>query len=574
MRVGITNYCVTGLALTADTTTATHHGAFTHIFRSSGISVGESYKRIRRRVGMGKSPVRTDLTVKVGRIACGVVGGGGSAGRPRSREDDEATSFRRSDVPAEVSSELSTFWRAVAHVERPTEDGVVPCVPYLDSDGPLPFGAYRTVGREDFEVPRTCLVTVALDFGPMNGGRIVDHASGRLTGVVGQSDGMGRAGAEEAVQNMCRLIDAGFTTFQIAQSEGEARLSDPNFPGVQEWAEQNVYGRLRSEMPPSVLQVCHLMTRVGVPPAAEAVADSPDARSSGELSVRASIGASLRRMGGENIDSVQVPYVKGSPYHLDIISDLTDMQREGIIRSIGAVNFPPSLLESVEQCGFHLDTNQVQCNILDPQPFDEALPSCAAAATKLMIGSPLAGGLLTDRLLQFAEEPNSLYLSSTERRHVRTTLRTWAKRRDGLYNGSGGGDTRLASSGGIWSCFHHEVLSVLSDISHKYQVPVAAVALRWALTMDNLASVVVSSRVGAAAGNEESGGGKYNRHQSLRQLFTFELEEEDIKRLWDISGGVQLPAWDEGLSQFSDGEDASLSANGFIPDLSNKKLWL
>lgn len=243
------------------------------------------------------------------------------------------------------------------------------------------------------------------------------------------------------------------------------------------------------------------------------------------------------------------------------------MQREGLIKSIGGLNFPPSLLQSTEECGFHLDTNQVQCNILDPHPFDEALQQCSLAGTKLLVGSPLAGGLLTDRFLQMPDEPRLLYLSSTEQRHVRTTLATWAERRRDVAGGGGGDGKHKDRSTSIWSRFHHDVLGALADVSHKHQVPVAAVALRLALRLDNLGSVVVSSRVGAAAEHEEGRG--FNRHRSLRQLFSFDLDDEDEERLWDASGRKKLSAWEieQGLSQYLDGCD-------FVPDLSNRKLWL
>lgn len=529
---------------------------------------GRRYNRVRRRkikrsppgvsLGLLRNPGDRDRRSQVNGLE-----GGGSAGRRRNRSDDEPAP---PPCRPDISPELSTFWRAVAEIDRPTEDNVCPVEQNLDSDGPLPFGAYRTVGREEFEVPRMCLVTVSLDFSPSNGGRVLDPASNRPMWQLGQSDGMGRDNAEDAVRNVCRLVDAGFTTFQIAQPEEGVALSDS---GVQEWAERNVYGRLRTEVPPSVLRGCHLMTRVGVPPAVEAVFDTANAQPFGNgFAVREEIGASLKRIGSECIDSVQVPYVKDSPYHLDVLNVLFDAKREGIIRSIGGLNFPPSLIQSAEDCGFHLDTNRVQCNILDPNPFEESLSLCSSVGTKLIVGSPLAGGLLTDRFLQMPDMPHPLYFSSAEKRHL-TTLQTWADRRHHDGDGSGG-DTS------IWSLFHRDVLGALADISRKHRVPLAAVALRSALRKENLGSVVVSSRVGAAAEREERGVGGYELPQSLRQLFSFDLDEEDEERLWHVSGRKQLPSFgDQGLSHVrGKGEAQQGSAGGLVPDLSNRKLWL
>ena len=228
------------------------------------------------------------------------------------------------------------------------------------------------------------------------------------------------------------------------------------------------------------------------------------------------------------------------------------MQEEGFIRSISGVGLPPSLLSEAERCNFHVDTNQIQSNLLDPQVYLEYAHQCSEINTRMLCASPLAGGLLTDQYLQCERRPYQSLLSSSEMRNVEQVLPVWARRRS-MSN---------SSSGDIWGQFHGEMLKTIGDIAYKHQVSAASVALRWSLHLDNLGSVIVGSSVGVKDEDERP----FTRPRALREVFTFELDDEDMQRLWDVTGCNRLSGDVAGEDEFG--------GDGFVPDVSNRKLWL
>mgnify|MGYP001976169012 CR=1 FL=1 len=428
---------------------------------------------------------------------------------------------------------------------------MIPCVPCLDSDGPLPFGAYRTYGRTELEPARTCLLTVALNFRSRRGSTTMmsksvgKNASSRRR-PMSPLDAEGFE-VDEAVRCMQKLIDSGFTSFQVADGDPVEALYPSDDGGIgryplQEFTEEEVYHSLRRETPSSVLRSCHFPTKVVVPPK-----DSIIPFGNGSL-VREEVGASLRRTGADCIDTVQVPYRQDSPYHLDVLNVLSEMQREGIVRSVSGICLPPSILKEAEECGFHLDTSQVSCNLLDPGTYAESSALHSGINTTTLCGSPLAGGLLTDKYLESTHPPPTAQLSSTERRAMIKLLPKWASRN------ADGRDGSKSGGGGNWERFHSKVLRTLGAISRKHQVSVAIVALRWSIRLDGVGSVAVGTRLGFG---EEGGAPPFNKHKELRELFKFDLDEEDMARLWEATG------WEiNGM-----GDD-------FVPDFSNEKLWL
>jgi diketogulonate reductase-like aldo/keto reductase len=73
-------------------------------------------------------------------------------------------------------------------------------------------------------------------------------------------------------------------------------------------------------------------------------------------------------------------------------------------------------------------------------------------------------------------------------------------------------------------------MSVLGYISLKHGVTVASVALRWALQQELVTSVVPSCTLYATDDRP------FDRPAQLRQVFSFELDDEDLETLWAISG--------------------------------------
>lgn len=422
---------------------------------------------------------------------------------------------------------------------------MIPCESNLDADGPLPFGAYRTYGNVAYEPKPTCLLTVALDFTPDNQRqRIKRRNSRKQTAIDRLVEGVS---VDRAVRDVQHLIDAGFTSFQVAEDPTAAAISGDLL--LQAWTDENVFCKLRKETPPSVLRRCNFITKIAVPSKAPFGSGS---------SIREVVGASLRRTGADSIDTAQVQYCPDSPYHLDVLNVLFEMQEEGFIGSICGAGLPWTLMNDAEACNFHLDSNQVSCNLLDPQGYLELLQTCSDIGTKLLCASPLAGGLFTDKYLQCERRPNPSLLSEAELRHFEQTLSTWARR-----NGIGGGP------GDIWSSFHGRVLQTIQDIAFKHQVSAASVALRWSFHLDFLGSVVT----GARCGLDDEDVSRFKRPKELRNVFRFDLDEEDMQRLWDVTG-CDPEAWrNEG--DRSTGGYSGKTEGDLPPDVfANKKLWL
>lgn len=432
---------------------------------------------------------------------------------------------------------------------------MIPCESNLDADGPLPFGAYRTYGNSAFEPKQTCLLTVALDFTPdierqrikrrnQPGGRGRNGSGRGKTAVDRLVEGVN---IDAAVRNVQELVDAGFTTFQVAEDPDAVAISGDLL--LQEWADQNVFCKLRKETPASVLRGCNFMTKIAVP--------SKDSAPFGSgSSIREAVGASLRRTGADSIDTVQVQYCPDSPYHLDVLNVLFEMQEEGFIRSICSAGLPRTLMNDAEACNFHLDSNQLSCNLLDPQEYLDSLQTCTDNGTKPFCESPLAGGLLSDKYLKCERPPNPSLLSAAELRHFQQTLPMWTRR-----NGVGGG------LGDVWSSFHGSVLQTVGDIAFKHQVSAASVALRWSFHLDSLGSVVAGARCGM-----DDDDVPFKRPTELRNVFKFDLDKEDIQRLWDVTG-CDPEAW-RGSGR-GRGDGGTEGGDDLPPDiLANKKLWL
>lgn len=115
-------------------------------------------------------------------------------------------------------------------------------------------------------------------------------------------------------------------------------------------------------------------------------------------------------------------------------------------------------------------------------------------------------------------------------------------------------------------------METLEDVALKHRVSLASVALRWALQLDHVASVVVACEVG-----ESSDDRPFDRPRQLRQVFRFELDEEDMERLWDASGEADLlkttdfNPLDLNFEAMEGGDGNTL----FLPDASkSRKFWL
>lgn len=342
----------------------------------------------------------------------------------------------------------------------------------MDMDGRLPPPCYRVLGNVAFQPVPTCMVSVAVDL-------LSDNTEDTLKPDV-------------IVQRMHRLIDSGLTTFQLK--------------GIPEWGQAQVYGRLRRETPLSVLRSCHLVVPIQCPE-----------KSTGN--VREVVMGILARTGSDAIDTIQLKYNPTSPYHLDVLDILAELQREGLIRSIAGRHIPASFLRTAHNYGFHLDSNQIKMNLMDPVSFytTELLFACKDTDTPIIAEGVLAGGLLTNRHLGQLGQPRPWELTPQERNAFQGSSKDWVTQ-------------HASSETSIWNTYQEHVMRVLGYISLKHRVSVATIALRWALQQEFVTSVVPSCKL---HGDDDR---PFDRPLNLRKVFSFELDEEDLVKLWDMSG--------------------------------------
>ena len=162
---------------------------------------------------------------------------------------------------------------------------------------------------------------------------------------------------------------------------------------------------------------------------------------------------------------------------------------------------------------------------------------------KLKASSPLAGALLTEKFCGLRSAPSLSELSHSQRNHL-NTIKLWAKNNEyGLP---------------FWQLFDRRLLKTINGISLKHRVSMASVALRWVLQQPCIGSAVVTTGVG-----------RIDRSQSLREVFTFAFDDEDMALLEEAYMGGSFPT-DKPLSSL---EGEMLEGEDFL-NLSDRRLWL
>ena len=197
---------------------------------------------------------------------------------PTSPYSNDNSEDKKQDNSKSLSS---NFWYASVP-KKDKDKSFLPNISCLDVDGMLPSNAYQILSSDSMHElnskKATCLLTLAVG---------IDDSLNTLPDNI-----------DSTIKGMHHLIDSGLNTFQLDTSN-QLLGGGPNF---QIWGESNIYGRLKRTTPMSVLDNCHLSTRIRLPPA-------PTMESigygRGEM-IRRSISGSLLRMEQDSLDSVQV----------------------------------------------------------------------------------------------------------------------------------------------------------------------------------------------------------------------------------------------------------------------------
>ena len=183
-------------------------------------------------------------------------------------------------------------------------------------------------------------------------------------------------------------------------------------------------------------------------------------------SIRREADASLRRLGVERIDLLQIhwPTEDGTPVE-DSWAAMLELKAAGKIRFVGVSNYDVGLLEACEAVG-HVDSLQPPFSAVSRGAAADLLPWSAAHGTGVIVYSPMQSGLLTGAF----DEARAASLPEDDWRSRSPDFRGEGLRRN------------LA------------VARVLAEVAGVRGVPTPAAAVAWTLAWPGVSAAIVGAR--------------------------------------------------------------------------------
>ena len=301
-----------------------------------------------------------------------------------------------------------------------------------------------------------------------------------LNGMWQVSGGHGPINPQAAVQDMFDYLDAGFTTWDMADHYGPAE----DFTG--EFRRQLAASR-GIEALSSVQAFTKWVPRPG--------------RMTRPL-VEEGVGISLRRMNVDTIDLLQFHWWEyRDTSYLDALTHLSQLREEGKIRHLGLTNFDTEHMKDIVDHGNAIVSNQVQFSLIDLRAEVQMIPFCQAHNIQLLTYGTLCGGLLSERYLG-QPEPGRAALDTISLKKYKQMVDTW----------------------GGWALFQ-ELLTALNGVAGKHGVSITNVAVRYILDRPAVAGVIIGTRLGVTEHREDNA-----------RAFDFTLDSEDDERIQTVLG--------------------------------------
>jgi aryl-alcohol dehydrogenase-like predicted oxidoreductase len=299
-----------------------------------------------------------------------------------------------------------------------------------------------------------------------------------LNGMWQVSGAHGPIESREAISQMFDYVQAGFTTWDLADHYGPAEDFVGEF--LNQWV---------ATQGKEALQKVQTFTKWVPRPG-----DMP------RRVVEANLDRSRRRMGVESLDLLQFHWwdYRNRSY-IEALKHMVDLKAEGKIKHLALTNFDTDHLANLLDQGIPIVSNQVQFSLIDQRPLVKMVPYCKANEVSLLAYGTLCGGLLSDKYLNKPEPPyRDLNTASLQK-----------------YK-------RMIDAWGGWNLFQR-LLGVLDTIAQKYQVSIANVAVRSILEQPAVAGTIVGARLGVSEHLENN-----------RKVFGFSLDEIDRAQIQDI----------------------------------------
>ncbi|WP_337886151.1 aldo/keto reductase [Fischerella thermalis] len=304
-----------------------------------------------------------------------------------------------------------------------------------------------------------------------------------LNGMWQVSGAHGRINPTAAIQSMFKYMDAGFTTWDLADHYGPA---------------EDFIGEFRRQL---------IATR-GQEALSHIQAFTKWVPRPGKMTrkiVEENINISLRRMDVTSLDLMQFHWWEyRDTNYLEALKYMAELQTEGKIKHLALTNFDTEHLQIIIDAGIKIVSNQVQFSLVDRRPEVNMMRFCQEHDIKLFTYGTVCGGLLSEKYLG-QPEPGVFQLSTASLRKYKNMIDAW----------------------GGWNLFQ-ELLSTIKQIAGKYQVSIANVAVRYILDKPAVGGVIVGAKLGVSEHTADNA-----------KVFTFCLDAEDIHNIDVISNKSQ-----------------------------------
>lgn len=301
-----------------------------------------------------------------------------------------------------------------------------------------------------------------------------------LNGMWQVSGAHGRIEPKSAIASMFDYMDAGFTTWDLADHYGPAE----DF--ISEFRRKLV--ATRGEDALSNLQAFTKWV--------------PRPTKMTRRLVEQNIDRSLKRMGVETLDLIQFHWWEYTDKnYLDALAYMAELQKEGKIKHLALTNFDTEHLKIITHSGIKIVSNQVQFSLIDRRPQVKMVSFCQEHDIKLLAYGTLCGGLLSEKYLS-EPEPRGGVLNTASLRKYKNMVDGW----------------------GDWSLFQ-ELLSLLKQIADKYAVTIPNIAVRYILDQPTVAGAIVGARLSVSEHLADNA-----------KVFNFSLDTDDIEQIKAIVG--------------------------------------
>ena len=188
--------------------------------------------------------------------------------------------------------------------------------------------------------------------------------------------------------------------------------------------------------------------------------------------IREHCEASLQRLQTDYVDIYMIHWPDDEIAIEESMAELIRLQEDGLIRAIGVSNFGVEQLTAALNTGASIAVNQLCYNLLSRAIEPELLPLCQEHNVGILGYMPLLQGILTGQ-----------YKSAEEIPPVHSRFRHFRDDREQASHGEEGAEAEM-----------FETLESIRKIAESEQVPMARLAIAWAMARPGITCMLVGTR--------------------------------------------------------------------------------